>query len=514
MFLSGLSERPLDANQRANVNRLCRISDHFLTRAGIEGAGQSVVSEKTVILESGHQPNFFPHAGTFRKVFLLDQICKRLKKKGIPAVAFFGLADQNISTARLLSKNQIPDLNKNGFLKIGFRIRDEDRFRSFNRIQKPVPAEWDAEIEKIGQHYHRLFERTRCGDDPVRTWAAIRGILQDSYAQAQNFAELNSLIFVRVCQEFLGTGVSFFPYSAMHHESLFFEESMQILAHLSEFNRVYNHEITENNLDIPTVLPNHLPFWYECECGTKLDLCPDESGTGEVLCPGCSRHHTLQFGPRFENLREYYPRMDFSAVSRNIIMAQGLGVTLFLSGTGGSGVYGQVADRLASHLRCRRPVTLAWRSHDRYLGMMHRSALREVMRAFSLSPGDLFHDTFNNKIRQKLDEMVRNMEESVRLQDKAGVKYWKGQHGSASNLIEYTRKIFLNVPSFLDLLVNVPPGTIPGAWERAVSCAGVTQDGYLYRMYGDAQYPAPCFPGADPEKVASLYTLLQGTGVR
>ncbi|MGA7628711.1 MAG: hypothetical protein WCA60_09480, partial [Methanoregula sp.] len=62
---------------------------------GLPSDPSEKITSDTVILESGHQPNFLPHCGTWKKAFLLDRIYRKLQEKGIPAIAFFGLADQN-----------------------------------------------------------------------------------------------------------------------------------------------------------------------------------------------------------------------------------------------------------------------------------------------------------------------------------------------------------------------------------------------------------------------------------
>ena len=128
----------LTRHQQENASRLIKVSGKFHKKACIPLNDTTIESEKTIILESGHQPNFLPHTGTFKKAFLLSYIQEKLMMDGDSSVAFFGFPDRNLSTARLLSRNQIPALNKKGVEPIGFRIHDDDRLKSFCTCKKTI----------------------------------------------------------------------------------------------------------------------------------------------------------------------------------------------------------------------------------------------------------------------------------------------------------------------------------------------------------------------------------------
>jgi len=73
--------------------------------------------------------------------------------------AFFGFGDQNVSTARVLSKNRVPTLNKDGLIKIGFKINESDKIKSFCSINKPTPEIWEKEITKIRLPYNDITKK-------------------------------------------------------------------------------------------------------------------------------------------------------------------------------------------------------------------------------------------------------------------------------------------------------------------------------------------------------------------
>jgi len=514
-FISDLPNyHVLNLNQQENVTRLIRVSKKFLKKANIDRKDISVESEKTIVLECGHQPNFLPHAGTWKKAFFLNKIHNHLIQNGSQSIAFFGLADQNISTARLLSKNQIPDLNKNGFTKIGFKIQDKDKSRSFNTVDKPDAEQWQREIDRIQQHYRDVVIKTKSCDEIVKKqWDQVVDILWTSYDYADNFAELNAVIFARICRELFDINLSFFLYSDMHHENLFLEESKNILKNVWQFNQIYNQEIVRNHLDIPPVHLNHLPFWYECECGVKLDLFLDTSGACEITCPGCLKNYHLSFDADFANLENYFSNMDFNAVSRNIIMAHGLGVTLFLSGTGGSSAYGRISNRISTDLGFHSPLTIAWQSKDHYLGMMQKIVIWELMRTFSLTPDNFLSTSLNEKIGQKFDAISQNIKDSEASNNQKDIKYWNGLENSAKNLVEYTQKIFFGTPSFIDILTNFQQDTIIQMWENAINNSEIQKNGYQYRICSDINYPVNVLQDITPADLPVMYESIKNIGV-
>jgi len=220
----------LSLQQQENSSRLIDISKKFHNKAKIQINNIPVESDRTIILESGHQPNFLPYSGIWKKAFCLNRIQNTLNYSGNTSVAFFGLADQNISTARILSKNQIPSVNKEGLIKIGFKVKDSDKFKSFCRLEKPAYDVWQNEINTIEQHYLTLSKKIKPeGIFSKKQWDQCREIFSDCYEHADNFAELNAMIFARICNDILGIHVCFFLYSDMHQEKFFIEESTRIL---------------------------------------------------------------------------------------------------------------------------------------------------------------------------------------------------------------------------------------------------------------------------------------------
>jgi hypothetical protein len=516
-FLSRLKNyHILSPNQWKNVTRLNNISEKFHKRAGILRHHLKPETDRTIILESGHQPNFLPHPGTWKKAFLLNKIQQTLILRGESVIAFFGLADQNISTAKVLSKNQIPDLNKNGYRKTGFKINDAYKLKSFNKNEKPAVDNWEKEITGIEQHYRNYSKRTRFQEELLqKQWDEVLDILWRSYDQALNFADLNALIFTRVCNALFDCEVSFFLYSDMHRDCLFLDESKKILLNLSRFNNIYNREIAENHLEIPSVSLNHLPFWYECECGMKLDLSLNRNDSlgCNITCPLCKKENELFFGTDFENLGLFYNKMDFQAVSRNIIMAQGLGDTLFLSGTGGSLQYGKISDRISVDLKFHHPIILSWGSKDYYIGKVQKTAIHEMRRTLSLSPQAIYSGTLREEFLKFLAEVSRNKIEAALRKDQKEIRYWTGMEASVKNLVGFTRNMFLSTHSFIDILANYQCDEIRSLWEKAILESEIQNKEQMYRIQADICYPVKFLQGIQSSELPALYEQIQNLGI-
>ena len=495
----------LTEKQQRNASQLIAIAKKFHEKAKIPFNDTIIESDRTIILESGHQPNFLPHSGTYKKAFCLNWIQNILKEKNNDTVAFFGLADQNISTARVLTKNQVPALNKDGLLKIGFKINNEDKFKSFCSVPKPTPELWEQEMGKIQNHYREIAKKTRSADVPSSQSDFVNALLWDSYKIADNFAELNSIIFARLCTDLLGINLCFFRYSDMSHEKIFLEESREILRHLGFFNHTYNRMIEQKRLDIPQVNTTHIPFWYNCPCGSKLELSLNDMFTSSVNCPYCNTEHEINFGDDFYNLARYYDRLDFNAVSRNIAMAHGLGDSLFISGFGGSLAYGQISDQISQDFGFHRPITFGWRSGDYYLGMAHSAAVHELMKYFSLTSSDFLAPELNNKVAYTFRQISENIRIAESRNNQKDMKYWSGMLGNAKNRAVFAQKLFSMTPSFLDILANQQIVSVRRLWGESLEHAEIQIENGFHMIRQDINYQTDLLSDIPSDNLSLIY---------
>jgi hypothetical protein len=505
----------LNEKQQENISKLREISKNFLDRAKIRYDTSDVVSSNTIVLESGHQPNFLPHAGTWKKAFLLADFQKRLMMEGNTSIAFFGFPDLNLSTTRLLSRNQIPALNKKGVEAIGFRINDADRLKSFCRVKKPSYDKWQNEINTIEKCYVEISNKFPDRKNISKTqFNQILEILWNSYELADNFAELNGYIFAKICHEILNIDLLFFFYSDMEKERLFIDESKKIFQNVRAFNQIYNRVIIEKRLAIPPVVESHVPFWYHCECGGKINLLLDDSASCKGMCPVCAKEYHLFFDAGFKNLHEYYDKMDFNAVSRNIVMSEGLGDTLFLSGVGGSLQYGAISDQISQELTFHRPISLAWQSKDFYLGMTHAVALQELKKIFLLPSRALLDPVLNEMICQHVHTISQKLSDArQKKEDYQVINSLVGMRNQSKNWPLISQKIFSNTSSIIDIFMNHDFGLIIELWKGAINNAEFTNNSSPYLIKADINYHNNLIDNIKTDELPLVYQNIRGLEV-
>ncbi|MGB8308364.1 MAG: hypothetical protein WCE65_00875 [Methanoregula sp.] len=503
--------------QIENVTRLKKISDHFNKRMGLPSDPSEKITSDTVILESGHQPNFLPHCGTWKKAFLLDRIYRKLQEKGIPAIAFFGLADQNQSTARLLSRNSIPDFNKKGSLVIGFRIKEPDKYTGFASQKKPDRDEWEKEMSQIKTHYQDMLTRADPVDRRIQPQLeTLMEIIEDCYEKAETFADLNSRIFTRISHDILELKLSFFSYYDLQRENLFLEESRRLLDNFQDYSRIYNNTVVQEKLDIPVIEPTELPLWYHCTCGRKLSPLLKESMTAEAVCPTSNCHHRLSFEKGFHDLKNYYANMDFRAVSREIIISEAIGNSLYISGSGGSLIYGRISRQIADALAFHRPLTAYWRSDDNYLGLSHVIVLKEMMKLFSLKIDDVENSNLAEKTKNVIKSVELDLETAAAdVPDKKTREIFnlKRRLNSLTMVLNSANQIFSSPPSAFDVIVSTKPETITGLWDSALNTADILYEGDQFSLDVNIDYPPFLLPEIAQQAVPVIYHSLKKLGV-
>lgn len=505
-FISMLTARaPLKGSQVENVKRIKEIAEKFhrdaKTYECVKRVLRSGVAEDVLVLETGHQPNFMPYAGVWRKAFLLDLIAKKVAGGGRACVAIFGFADYNLCTAKWIYQNRLPSATKDGFKTIGFKISGKDRWKRFDCIAKPSEEEWASELEKIAALY-----RKSCDDEGIKNLEAIKELLWRCYESAKNLSDVNAFFFSKVCNELWGLEVLFFRYSDVQRAGIFVDEWEKILLQLSKFNEVRNEIVREKKLeDVGYCGENSVPFWYHCSCGGKVPLLMDSPPLACGKCPVCGESYELNL----ESLKELFGDMSPNAITRNLVFSEGLGVALFVSGAGGGLRYGLVSDGISKELGFNVPATLVWRGRDYYLGAAHRAALNELARAFELSLDD-FLDEASLVLkaahkRKTLANEIKSLE--GRLHAEGGksdvmkrLKKCRGQYISTDTQIRVAGRVFSLTPSILDIFVSVGAENVPKYWEAALSNANVTKNEF-YSIEKDVVYGG--------EEVLSIYRGVQ-----
>lgn len=461
-FCSRAGKRIPSAEQQSNLEKVIEISRRFGEAAGIEGPDKEA-GPGSFVVESGHQPNYLPHAGTWKKAFLGSRIAKRIEG----AVFLFGFADQNVSTAKILSTSRLPAATRTGALPIGFKIPEKDRWKTFDSLPKPAPEAFEKELEKISAHYGGNIH-------------GIEEEMRESYARAKNLADYNSFLFARMLALKFGVSAYFFRYSDAQKEKLFSPEWSRILSDLPRYNAFYNRVIGAEGIeDMHPVEPDVVPFWLHCPCGTKARMRLVQ-GKLSGNCPACKTMH----GFPLERLPEYLPQMSPAAVSRNMVYAEGLGTSIYVSGAGGGLRYGKVSDALSRELGFNPPATIAWTGRDYYLGPVHETFLRDLARNAGTGA---FADkeALDAALRKRRADLAEGIGSS---RDRKDAQKYEGQKKTLEQMLASAKEMFSQTHSFLDEYVSIGPENIIASWDEAIASAEVRKAGDAGIMRTDQAY--------------------------
>jgi hypothetical protein len=505
----------LNVFQQENLKGLLAISRIFNSDAGIPNSDHSAIGPDSIVLESGHQPNFLPYSGVWKKAFLLDSIRKELTVCGKDAVAVFGFSDHILSTASYLSQNQILAYKKQGKENIGFKIPEQDRWRCFHYLSKPTEEQLHREIEKIKRCYSDNFRYLDTMQDALKhRMGDILELLSECYHLATSFADFNAFFFSRMCTDVYGFQLHFFRYSDVFEHGLLINESRKILSQPDVYSSQIEAAIAKTGSISPPLAENAMPFWYHCDCGGKIHLSGTNPSDVGGTCPVCKKNHLISLGPNLDSLGNYYSRMSPNAIARNMIFSEGFGTTLFISGTGGGLKYGQVADAVSIEMGFHRPLTIAWRSADMYLGAVHNRAIQELIKIFRLKITDLLESRINEKIRDCRGALERKLNEmEVTSQDKKATQKLRGKYLNSLVQAETVRNVFSETPSLLDILMTFDSTLISEKWRDTLLKVDIRPDGYWLSLQGDILYPYKGIQGIMSKDIPNIYHAMKSIEV-
>lgn len=494
-FLNLLRNRKLSGSQLTNLQKIAEISRRFHREAKIP-LPETRINNNSIVLESGHQPNYLPHPGTWKKAFLLNLLQQKLED----SIALFGFADYNLCTASILYSNKIPALTRDGCVKIGFSIPKKDRWKTFDSIPKPSEEEFENEINHLRSTYRNSSNLAKLPFSEIEpNLREIEEIMWQSYELAGNFPDMNAFIFSNICSK-LGLNIHFFRYTDIQKERIFMDEWKTIIENLNSYNKTYNQILEEGKF--PGIAPlkeDSFPFWYRCNCGGNMALSIKESkATGR--CPICKKTSEISI----ENLESHFPRMSMTAVARNLILSNGLGTSLYISGSGGGLRYGEIANRISDSLNLHKPITLTWLSRDYYLGLAHIIALNNLTKTFNLTPNNLLDsEKLISGVKNRRDSLLKKIEELENQNaDGKEIQRFRGRYTNMETQTKITKKVFETIPSAIDLFFSVGIKEIHESWKNAIVDSEIQRENHFYKIRGDINYPSELI---EREKIPLIY---------
>ncbi len=467
--------KKITEDQIRNIEGIIKVSKEFHKKAEtydyVAELFDNDVNENTIVLEAAHQPNFVPYSGVWRKAYLLHFFYNEMPN----SIPLFGFFDYNLATASLLTHNKIPDIRKEGFTVIGVRIPEKDKWKRFNSLPKPSKNAWENVIRTIENVYIKVLSRNK---DARLNLDLIIEELWKSYELGSSLSEINAIFFSRLTNIYLGLKVLFFKYSNLHDLGVLKDAFERVIYRRDEFNNIYNETVVSKGLsDVGTIPDNLAPFWYHCKCGGKVDVFIKNSKLNGV-CPICKTEYELDVG----DIDSYYVNISPRAVTRNIVMADGIGTRLYISGAGGGLRYGIIANEISRRLGFNLPFTLAWVGKDHYLGLTHTLMLKRLRKMLGISDADLLNlEKVLDRIRTKRIELKNKIDKNYSKKLIHDYKHTYAQILIACNVFKVT-------PSVIDIFLSKGFSKVLKCWNFAVHSAEISFEDEFYILRKNIVY--------------------------
>ena len=453
-----------------------------------------------VVLMTAHQPNLFAYSGVFRKATLNFVLAKRLEELlGVPVVNFFGVADQDFTDDRWVKSSLLPAVKrKGGVLTIEIKL---PRMLMLNRVPKPsidFLNSWKAMISGWLDDAINSVDRL-CGVNGLPRLGSTKPLLhgnfgsfwkmvEDSYERSATYSDFNAFVMSKIVNEVWGYDTLFTRFSDC--QQIFAPEFSFLLSRFMDYSKSlkeasglpFEKGMGEGVSDLE---PQLAPFWYHCDCGSKVRLfLSDQDGSlrGYGNCVGCGRGYKLDFGAVEEpDVSCVASRVSARAIPMSLVFFKGLGVSCYVGGIGGV-KYLMEARYVADKLGVPFPPTPVWRPNDRYVGISQMEALLEFNRlsgSFKVSSHAEVVDRLRSRIagvRKDIDKLEAQKEKIIgklrqgcrnetKLREKVqAISIAQSEIKRSSNLSVLNRdlKILENVPvalnqipSIIDYAVNV-----------------------------------------------------------
>jgi hypothetical protein len=198
--------------------------------------------------------------------------------------------------------------------------------------------------------------------------------------------------------------------------------------------------------------------------------------------------------------------MGFNAVSRNVILSEGIGTSIFISGSGGSLKYSTISDLISRELNLRIPLTISWISRDYYLGLVHKTGLQDLMKMYKISMGDIISSGANDKINHHLSGLKKDLDlvKEERNEQKL-LKIQMNTYNNTLNLAHNVKTSFAIIPSMIDLFASMESSQITDAWSNAIKHSSVEKiHSCLVKIKKDVCYE-DIESGIKPDDIKKIY---------
>jgi hypothetical protein len=158
---------------------------------------------------------------------------------------------------------------------------------------------------------------------------------------------------------------------------------------------------------------NTLPFWYHCDCGSKVRLIAEqqrESLYSHGECLRCGKRHETDFSSKKDpEISGILHRISARSLAMPLVFFDGLRVCCYVGGVGGK-VYLRQAKYVAEGMDMSFPPVVIWRPRDVYFGVGQLEALvafRKLAGTFDISR----FPEVKNRLKEKITSVQKKIDE-------------------------------------------------------------------------------------------------------
>jgi len=349
-----------------------------------EAIGQ-VRDSSCILLMTAHQPNFFAYSGVLRKATLNYVLSDKLSERlNMPVVGFFGLADQDLTDDRWVKSSLLPDVERrNGLYELRAQLPQK---MMLNKVRKPSKEALERWREDIENWLHRKTHRIKkfCREFKIEidlkasnlldNLGTLWRIVEEAYEKAENYSDFNAFIMSKIINETWGYNTLFCRFSEC--EQVFENEFSFLIrnfpeysSHVKEATRIGGENAKGGVFEKEY---QTIPFWYHCDCGSKVRLLADsepDSLVGRGECLNCEKKYEIKLLSRGQpEISRILARISARSLSMPLLFFSGLNVSAYVGGIGGVKYLKQakyVAEKMGIHF----PPIVVWRPQDIYPGL-------------------------------------------------------------------------------------------------------------------------------------------------
>jgi hypothetical protein len=378
----------------------------------VEEALQRFRKKDCLLLMTAHQPNLFAYGGVLRKATLSLVLAQRLSRSWrVPAVNYFGFADQDFTDDRWVRSALLPDIERrNGALELRAMLPEKVMLNKIPRPPREVLDKWEQDINDWIRHKTKavaalakdfglgVLTASEYSESLKHFW----GHITEAYDRARTYADFNAFVISQVINNACGYDTLFCRFSEC--QRIFKKEFCLLIQDFRKYSQCLQGAIATSESEERGVYNNEcctIPVWYHCCCGSKARLAAREIEphvTGRGTCLRCGKEYEVDFSQDSEIWTDL-ERVSARALTMPLVFFNGLEVTCYVGGVGGMQYLCQ-ARHVADCMGMAFPPIAIWRPRDRYLGLAQLEAFLTLK-----------HISGTRDLRKRLAEIQREIEE-------------------------------------------------------------------------------------------------------